>query len=253
MELNYSQVDGGWKQNPFGKPDLTQKKIGSLTDFRTFVIDQLNYPEKAVDKKIQGDVTFEFDVEDGMVANAKIIKGLGCGIDDELLRVLNASPEWDEPIGKYYGKFTMNFYLREEGKSVVKGISWDEDRKETADYYIDSAKQIDKNEVYQIVDKMPEFPGGEKALLNYISENIVYPQSAKDKNISGRVFVSFVIEKDGSVSDVKVMRGIDEECDAEAIRVVKAMPKWKPGMDNGKPVKVSYMLPVNFKLTDGEK
>ena len=251
MELNYSQVEGGWKQNPFGKPDLTKKKIESLTDFRTFVIDQLNYPQKAVKKKIQGDVTFEFDVKDGKVTNAKIIKGLGYGIDDELLRVLNVSPEWDESVGKYHGKFTMNFYLREEGKSVVKGISWDEDRKETADYYIDSAKQIDKNEVYQIVDKMPEFPGGEKALLNYISENIVYPQSAKDKNISGRVFVSFVIEKDGSVSDVKVMRGIDKECDAEAIRVVKAMPKWKPGMDDGKPVKVSYMLPVNFKLTDG--
>ena len=251
MELNYSQVEGGWKQNPFGKPDLTQKKIVSLSDFRTFVIDQLNYPQKAVKKKIQGDVTFEFDVKDGKVTNAKIIKGLGYGIDDELLRVLNASPEWDESVGKYHGKFTMKFYLREEGKAIVKGISWDGDRKETADCYSDSAKQIGKNGVYQIVEKMPEFPGGEKALLDYISENIVYPQSAKDKNISGRVFVSFVIKKDGSVSDVKVMRGIDEECDAEAIRVVKSMPKWKPGMDDGKPVKVSYMLPVNFKLTDG--
>lgn len=252
MELNYSQVDGGWKQNPFGKPDLTEKKIESLSDFRTFVIDQLNYPEKAVDKKIQGDVTFEFDVKDGKVANAKIIKGLGYGIDDELLRVLNASPEWNESVGKYHGKYTMKFYLREVGKSIVKGISWDEDRKETADCYGDNAKQIGRNEVYQIVEKMPEFPGGEKALLNYISENIVYPQSAKDKNISGRVFINFVIEKDGSVTDVEVLRGIDKECDEEALRVVKAMPKWKPGMDDGKPVRVSYALPITFKLTDGK-
>lgn len=253
MELNYSQVEGGWKQNPFGKPDLTQKKIVSLSDFRTFVIDQLNYPEKAVDKKIQGDVTFEFDVKDGKVTNAKIIKGLGYGIDDELLRVLNVSPEWDDSFGKYHGKYTMKFYLREEGKAIVKGINWDGDKKETADCYIDSAKQIDKNEVYQIVDKMPEFPGGEKALLNFISENIVYPQSAKDKNISGRVFVTFVVEKDGSVSDVKLLRGIGKECDEEAMRVVKAMPKWKPGMNEGKPVRVSYALPIHFRLDDNGK
>lgn len=249
MQLVYSQVEGGWKQNPYGN----QKKIQSFEDFKTFVIHEMNYPSQALEKKIQGNVTFEFDVKNGMVANAKIIKGLGYGIDDELLRVLNVSPEWDDSFGKYHGKYTMKFYLREEGKAIVKGINWDGDKKETADCYINSAKQIDKNEVYQIVDQMPEFPGGEKALLNFIAENVVYPQSAKDKNISGRVFVTFVVEKDGSVSDVKLLRGIGKECDEEAMRVVKAMPKWKPGMDEGKPVRVSYALPIHFRLDDNGK
>ena len=83
-----------------------------------------------------------------------------------------------------------------------------------------------------------------------VQENIKYPQEAKDKEIAGRVFLAFVVEKDGSVSNVEVKRGIGGGCDDEAVRVVKAMPKWKPGKQKGEPVRVSYMLPVNFKLTD---
>ena len=89
-------------------------------------------------------------------------------------------------------------------------------------------------------------------MMKYVSENIKYPQAAKDKNIAGRVFVSFVVEKDGSVNEVKVMRGIGGGCDEEAVRVIKGMPKWKPGMQKGKPVRVSYMMPLNFKLSDDQ-
>lgn len=247
MQLVYSQVEGGWKQNPYGN----QKKIQSFEDFKTFVIHEMNYPSQALEKKIQGNVTFEFDVKNGMVANAKIIKGLGYGIDDELLRVLKLSAEFDKAMEKHYGNNTIKFSLREDGGSVVRSINWDGFKKSTAEF--DDENNATDDETFQIVEKMPEFPGGEKALLNYISENIVYPQSAKDKNISGRVFLSFVIDKDGSVTDVKVMRGIDKECDAEAMRVVKAMPKWKPGMNEGKPVRVSYMLPISFQLKDDVK
>lgn len=110
----------------------------------------------------------------------------------------------------------------------------------------------ERDSVYQIVEVMPEFPGGMDQLAKYLSENIKYPDEAKEKGISGRVFISYVIEKDGSVSNVKVMRSIDPLLDNEAVRVVKAMPKWKPGMQKGKPVRVSYMLPVNFKLNEGD-
>lgn len=113
-------------------------------------------------------------------------------------------------------------------------------------------KKVDNDSIYQIVEQMPEFPGGIDKLATYISENIKYPEAAKEKGVSGRVFISFVIEKDGAVSNVEVARGIGKECDDEAVRVVKAMPKWKPGLMKGKPVRVNYMLPVNFKLDEGE-
>lgn len=106
----------------------------------------------------------------------------------------------------------------------------------------------EEDTVYQIVDEMPKFPGGEQAMFKFISENVKYPQEAKDKNISGRVFVNFVVEKDGSVDEVKVLRSIGGGCDEEAVRVVKSMPKWTPGKQKGKPVRVSYIIPFVFKL-----
>ena len=113
-------------------------------------------------------------------------------------------------------------------------------------------KKVDNDSIYQIVEVMPEFPGGTEKMMDYLSKNIKYPEAAKEKGISGRVFLSFVIEKDGAVSNVKVAKGIGKECDDEALRVVKAMPKWKPGLQKGKPVRVNYMLPIFFKLDEGE-
>ena len=113
--------------------------------------------------------------------------------------------------------------------------------------------QQDRDSIYNIVEQMPEFPGGVAEMMTYLSGNIKYPEEAKDKGISGRVFIGFVVEKDGSVNQVKVMKGIGGGCDDEAVRVVKAMPKWKPGMQKGKPVRVSYMLPISFKLDEGDK
>ena len=107
-----------------------------------------------------------------------------------------------------------------------------------------------ESDVYQIVEQMPEFPGGEAELILYISKNIHYPQEAKEKGIQGRVFIGFVIEKDGSVSNIRNLRGVDSELDAEAMRVVESMPRWKPGMHRGEPVRVSYQIPIVFKLED---
>ena len=113
-------------------------------------------------------------------------------------------------------------------------------------------KMVNNDSIYQMVEVMPEFPGGTAKMMDYLSKNIKYPEEAKEKGISGRVFLSFVIEKDGAVSNVKVAKGIGKECDDEALRVVKAMPKWKPGLQKGKPVRVNYMLPIFFKLDEGE-
>ena len=98
------------------------------------------------------------------------------------------------------------------------------------------------------VEQMPEFPGGEAAMLSYIANHIVYPPLAKDNGITGKVFVQFVIAPDGHVKDVKVLRGIGGGCDEEAMRVIKSMPAWKAGRQNGKAVNVLYNIPIKFSL-----
>ena len=112
--------------------------------------------------------------------------------------------------------------------------------------------QIDDSEVYGAVDVMPEYPGGANAMYEFIQKNVKYPESAKDKGIEGKVYVQFVVEKDGSLSSFNVLRGVSDEVDAEAIRVLKLMPKWKPGMQEGKAVRVQFTMPFNFKLSGNE-
>ena len=102
--------------------------------------------------------------------------------------------------------------------------------------------------IYNVVEEMPQFPGGETAMMEFVAKNVVYPQEARDKEISGRVYVNFIVDKDGSICDVNVAQGIGGGCDEEAIRVVKAMPKWKPGIQKGKPVRVHFTMPFTFKL-----
>ena len=108
--------------------------------------------------------------------------------------------------------------------------------------------QFDTLGIYTVVEEMPEFKGGTQELYNYLGSNIKYPEVAKKEGISGRVFVQFVVEKDGSINNVKVLRGIGGGCDEEAMRVVKSMPNWKPGKQKGEEVRVVYNLPIKFKL-----
>lgn len=106
-----------------------------------------------------------------------------------------------------------------------------------------------ENPVYFIVEEMPEFPGGEEELRNFIAENTKYPEDAKANGQTGKVFVQFIIDKNGDVKDVELARGIDcESCNNEAMRVVKSMPQWKPGKQSGQAVNVSFVVPINFQL-----
>lgn len=108
--------------------------------------------------------------------------------------------------------------------------------------------ESDEEEVFMVVEDMPEFPGGTAGLLEYLRANIRYPAGCRENNIQGRVLISFVVEKDGSIVEPEVVKSVDEELDAEALRVVRNMPKWKPGTQRGKPVRVKYTVPVNFRL-----
>ena len=110
------------------------------------------------------------------------------------------------------------------------------------------SRKLQGTAVFEVVEEMPEFPGGVDAMMEYLQKELRYPESAKEKGIQGRVTVQFIIDKEGNVTNSKVTRSVDKDMDAEAIRLVKAMPKWKPGKQRGKAVRVKYTVPVTFKL-----
>ena len=130
-------------------------------------------------------------------------------------------------------------------------INAEVDQQEVIEEYVHvevEEEEVQEQEIFQIVEEMPSFPGGEAKLMEYVAKNIKYPQIARETGIQGRVFVGFVVEPDGSISNVKLLRGIGGGCDEEAMRVIKSLPKWKPGKQRGKAVRVSYQIPVFFKL-----
>ena len=130
-------------------------------------------------------------------------------------------------------------------------INAEVDQQEVIEEYVPvevEEEEVQEQEIFQIVEEMPSFPGGEAKLMEYVAKNIKYPQIARETGIQGRVFVGFVVEPDGSISNVKLLRGIGGGCDEEAMRVIKSLPKWKPGKQRGKAVRVSYQIPVFFKL-----
>ena len=127
---------------------------------------------------------------------------------------------------------------------------------ETEPEYIDDinvaepdSQLVDGEVVYKVVDQMPSFPGGNQALFRYLQENLKYPSIAQANGIQGRTLVSFVVEKDGSITDVQVVRSAgDPSLDREAVRIIRTMPRWRPGKIQGQEVRVQYTVPINFKL-----
>lgn len=113
---------------------------------------------------------------------------------------------------------------------------------------VEQPKHEEENKVFDIVEEMPSFPGGMGALNKYLHDNVHYPVVAQENGVQGRVTISFVVEKDGSVTDVKVAKSVDPSLDKEALRVVRGMPRWTPGKQNGATVRVKYNVPVNFRL-----
>jgi len=109
---------------------------------------------------------------------------------------------------------------------------------------------LDENEeeYFIVVEDMPEFPGGDLGLMKYIQKNVKYPPDAKGHNITGKVYISFIVDKTGSVTNIKVVRGVDKSLDDEAVRVIRSLPKYKPGNQRGKPARVMFTVPINFKL-----
>jgi TonB family protein len=176
-------------------------------------------------------------------------------VTEQKLKINDSNP--DKEIGRK--DLTITQEVNEEIQSERNGYNIIEPGKDLESEVIDeeiiimpdydvAAEEADSEQVFLVVESMPDYPGGEEKLYKFLEENIKYPQLAKESGIQGRVFVTFAVEKDGSITNIRVLRGIGGGCDEEAIRVVKAMPKWIPGRQRGKPVKVQYNLPVKFTL-----
>ena len=171
-------------------------------------------------------------------------------LDEEMVEITKQDQPKPQPVE--VPKQTTQLTIVEDDVEVEDvNINAEVDQNEVIEEYVAPEvveEEVTEQEVFTIVEEMPDFPGGVAKLSEYLQKNIKYPQMARESGIQGRVFVNFVVEPDGSVSHVNVMRSLGGGCDEEAMRVVKAMPKWKPGKQRGKPVRVSYILPVNFKL-----
>ena len=198
----------------------------------------VKYPTVAKEKGIQGKVYITFIVnKKGKIEGTKIARGVDPLLDKEALRVMNALDKTWKP-GKQKGEAVKVSYTVPINFALNGGAA--------------KEKRIERGEganaVFFIVEDMPEFPGGDEALRKYIANTINYPDFAKKEGIEGKVYVSFVVEKDGSVGDAKIERGVDPSLDKEALRVVKALPIWKPGKQRGEAVRVQYTVPLNFAL-----
>ncbi|KWW25249.1 MAG: periplasmic protein TonB [bacterium F082] len=171
-------------------------------------------------------------------------------IDEEMVEITKQDEQKPQPVE--VPKQTTQLEIVQDDVEVEDiEINADVQQDEVIEEYVAPEvveEEVVEQEIFKIVEEMPAFPGGEAKLMEYVAKNVKYPQIARETGVQGRVYVNFVVEPDGSVSNVSVLRGIGGGCDEEAIRVVKSMPKWKPGKQRGKAVRVSYMLPVNFKL-----
>lgn len=207
---------------------------GSNEAFGRFVAENLNYPDEAVKKGIHGKVFVQFIVEvDGSISNVKVLRSVNPMLDIEAVRVVQSSPKWNP--GRQKGKTVRVTYTMPINFTLEK-------------VKVENKSEKIENEVFLVVEEMPEFIGGQEALGKFITENLVYPQQAAEDSIQGKVFIEFVINEEGELKDHKVLRGVHPILDEEALRVMKLSPKWKPGKQRGKTVSVKFTLPITFAL-----
>ena len=226
---------------PFVVVEEMPKFHGGDSALLAFVRQNTKYPESAKAKNIEGRVIIRFCITaEGGIDRVSVLKGVDPELDAEAIRVVSTLPAFKP--GKQGGKAVPVWYM----VPISFGVS-----KPPADGLTNPLTKGSAGRPKQEIpgyDEAPDFPGGEQALYKFINSNLVYPKSAKEKNISGKVTVGYLVSTEGSIDQVSVVKGIDPELDAEAVRVIKLLPAWKPGKLAGKPVKVWYIMPVTFTL-----
>jgi len=224
-ESNNAYFDGG-------RPTMPHFPSGD-EELLKFLKNNIRYPEEAVKNKIEGRVNLRFKIKsDGSIEDIAVVKGLNPACDSEAVRIVKLMPKWipakdfDKPVDIYYllaVTFRLPKIIQENTLEVIG----------TSDSTI----------------VLPQFPGGEKAIMRFLVNNIKYPLDAIRNNIQGRVIVNILVMKDGSISDVEILQSVHPSLDKEAIRVVKRMPKWIPGTKNGEPANIQFTLPIVFRLS----
>lgn len=236
------------KQTLNGKPifvivEKMPEFPGGPKALRDHIAKSIVYPKEALKKDIKGRVFVTFIVSDeGKIEGERVVRGVNPLLDNEALRVIKSLPNWipGEQSGKKVNvSYTVpiSFGLKDgERQTNVEGEKFKE------------GQIIKVGKATATVGSKPEFPGGQLELQKFIARTVKYPEEAQKKGETGRVFVTFIVNKLGVVDSAHIVRGVSPSLDAEALRVVKAMPKWKPAKSKGEPVSVVYTVPVNFKL-----
>lgn len=202
---------------------------GGDAELLKYIATNIKYPKESQDNGEQGRVICSFIVgRDGSVNNPEVLRGVTPLLNEEAVRVINTMPRWNPGMqrGKAVAvKYTVPIMFR-----------------------LKSPVEETKEETLTVVDVMPQYPGGDHELLKFIAQSIKYPMEAQEAGVQGRVICSFVVDKKGNIVEPKVIRGIDPSLDTEALRVIGMMPRWTPGRQDGKAVRVLYTVPITFRL-----
>jgi TonB family protein len=228
---------------------------GGEGELLRYIEENIRYPEDAKINKTQGKVIVRFKItKTGKIENIEIIRGLSKSLDNESLRIVNTFPDfipgeesWSsnghnwKKVDTYY-TLPITFKLKDDSKHLV-----DNQSKNILPLSIDSIK-VNEQKIYTVIEQMPVFPGGDNALINFVSRNIKYPVEAFQNKEQGKVVVRFVVNTEGKVEKAQVIRSVSPSVDKEALRVINILPAFTPGKQNGKVVKVYFTLPITFKL-----
>ncbi len=241
----------------FEEPDIMPIFVGGSSAMHQFISSSLQYPKEAVERQIQGLVVYTFVVEkDGTLSNFDIIHRADPLLDAEALRILKSMPPWRP--AKHKGKevrsksyVPMYFKLN---KNAIRNQAANKRQCPTPPNSsvnrVDSSLQNNSDEIFTIVDKMPQYETGERGLANFISNTLRYPIDARQNGVEGRILCSFIVNAYGAISNVEVVQGLHPSLDAEAVRVLKLMPRWIPGENKGEKVNVKCLLPIDFTIDE---
>ena len=202
---------------------------GGDAELLKYIATNIKYPKESQDNGEQGRVICSFIVgRDGSVNNPEVLRGVTPLLNEEAVRVINTMPRWNPGM--------------QRGKAVAVKYTV------PITFRLKSPVEEAKEETLTVVDVMPQYPGGDRELLKFIAQSIKYPTDAQEAGVQGRVICSFVVDKKGKIVEPKIIRGIDPSLDAEALRVIGMMPRWTPGRQDGKAVRVLYTVPITFRL-----
>ncbi len=244
--------------NPSSYNNINEKETpNSWNAFYKYLGDGIKYPTEAVKKKVQGNTIINFSVRRGKAMDIVVQNELGSGCDEEVMQQISNYDDFFQKDGEYSLKVTFKL---DGAETPMKNENASTDAEKTAMPNIVIMASAPKEEVsdqtvynFVTISNPPTYPGGATKFYEFLGKEMKYPQLAADNDIQGKVLVSFTVEKDGSLSDIKIERKLGYGTDEEAIRVLKISKRWNPGMQNGRPVRVKYNIPISFTLDQGKK